>query len=184
MALAEIGEAMVSLGIVSSVDHAGGPLLDMLGSLLGIERLDARVSRVTATLTGVAGVAVPAGSRAKTDPGGAAFKTVSSVVLSPAGELIQIVTLIAGWESIVNASAAVVGRTRQADASYREERLQGPDGESRHRAVSGAQRGFGRSFSGGPHNPALQRAQLAVLEAPPIVSLQVIEQGLGFPGQG
>ena len=129
---------MVSLGIVSSVDHAGGPLLDMLGSLLGIERLDARVSRVTATLTGVAGVAVPAGSRAKTDPGGAALKTVSSVVLSPAGvdvemeaaeegpieapagELIQIVTLIAGWESIVNASAAVVGRTRQADASSRE----------------------------------------------------------------
>ena len=73
------------MGIVSSIDHAGGPLLDMLGSLLGIERLDARFSRVTATLTGVAGVNVPPGSRAKTDPGGAEFKTVSSVVLSPSG---------------------------------------------------------------------------------------------------
>ena len=39
----------------------------------------------------------------------------------------------------------------------------------------------GRTMERAPRlDPALQRAQLAALEAPPIVSLQMIEQGLGF----
>ena len=108
----------------------------MLGSNLDVARLDATRSRVTATVTGVAGTGVPAGSRAQTTAG-AAFETLDAVVLSPsgvdvdlqaveegpveaaAGTLTEIVTVINGWETITNASEAVVGRARQQDVDYR-----------------------------------------------------------------
>ena len=119
------------------VDHANGTQLAVLGSNLDVERLEATRSRVTATLTGVAGTGVAAGSRAQTTAG-AAFETLDAVVLSPsgvevdmqaveegpveaaAGTLTEIQTVINGWETITNASAAVVGRARQKDVDYRE----------------------------------------------------------------
>ena len=108
-----------------------------LGSLAGIDRVQATRSRVTATLTGVAGTGVPSGSRART-PAGALFESVGAVALSPsgvdveflailegpieaaAGTLTEIVTVIAGWETVTNAEAAALGRARQTDAEYRE----------------------------------------------------------------
>ena len=64
----EFGEAAVNTGNAVSVDHAVGTQLDALGSNLDVQRVQARRSMVTATLTGVTGTNVPAGSRAKTDP--------------------------------------------------------------------------------------------------------------------
>ena len=134
----EIGEAIIRAALFgSSVDHAEGTSLDALGSLLDIQRLTATRSRVTATLTGVAGVGVPAGSRAKTDPDGDEFQTLTDAVLSPsgvavemesveegpveadAGTLTRIVTVINGWETVTNSAAASVGINRQSDSDYR-----------------------------------------------------------------
>ena len=106
-------------------------------TLLRIIREQASRSRVTATLTGVSGTQIPAGSRARTTAG-AEFRTVASVNLSPApgveavfesvdegaiaaaaNTLTQIVTVIPGWETVANAESAVLGTDRQNDASYR-----------------------------------------------------------------
>ena len=61
-ALAEVGEEGARAALFgSSVDHAQGVFLDSHGSLLDIPRPIATRSRVTATLTGVAGTGVPGG---------------------------------------------------------------------------------------------------------------------------
>ena len=136
LALTEIGEGTVRAAQDgSSVDHAVGISLDAHGSLLDIRRRQATYSKVTATLTGESGTNVPAGSRARTEAG-AVFETLADVVLSsggvtvdmqavdkgavvaPAGTLVHIVTVIAGWETITNPADAVVGRPRQTDVEY------------------------------------------------------------------
>ena len=137
LALAEVGEAGVRAALFgSSVDHALGVHLDALGSLLDIRRRVATRSKVTATLNGVAGTGVPAGSRARTESG-AEFETLADVVLSsggvqvemqaidtgpvvaPAATLTKIITVIGGWETITNARAATPGVDRQSDDDYR-----------------------------------------------------------------
>ena len=133
---AEILEAIVEDSNANSVDHAGGVLLTQLGSLLDIPRLLSTHSRVTATLTGVSGTGVPAGSRARTAEG-AVFETLNAVVLSPSGvsvdmqavdpgpvvaeadSLNEIVTVIAGWESVTNSADAALGIQGQSDQDYR-----------------------------------------------------------------
>ena len=132
-----IGEALVRLGNATSVNDAVGTQLDTLGELLDILRQRPTRSRVTATVTGVAGTNLPAASRARTVDGDV-FRTVADVVLAPspgvsvemeaveegsvmaaAGALTQIVTVVAGWETITNAAAAVIGIPRQGDPEYR-----------------------------------------------------------------
>ena len=129
---AVIGEALVRLGNATSVNDAVGTQLDTLGELLDILRQRPTRSRVTATVTGVAGTNLPAASRARTADGDV-FRTVADVALAPspgvsvemeavdegavmaaAGTLTQIVTVVAGWETITNAAAAVIGIPRQA----------------------------------------------------------------------
>lgn len=135
--LTEVGEGGVRAALFgSSVDHAEGVYLDALGSNLDVRRRNAIDSRVTATLTGVAGTAVPTDSRAKTTAGDE-FLTLDDVILSPSGvtvemeavedgpieapigTLTEIVSVIPGWETITNTSAATVGRSRQPDEDYR-----------------------------------------------------------------
>ena len=147
---AVIGEALVKLGAATSVDDAVGTQLDALGSLVDILRQQATRSRVTATVTGVAGTGLLAGSRAKT-AAGAEFRTTAAVVLAPtpgvtvdmeavnegavealAGTITEIVTVIPGWETITNAAAAVQGVARQADPAYRT----GYRTRTAHRAVA------------------------------------------------
>ena len=133
---AEITEAIVEDVNANSVDHAGGVLLSQLGSLLGIEFVGATHSRVTATLTGVSGTGVPAGSRARTTAG-AQFETLAPALLSPsgvdvdmqsidegpitaqAGTLNEIVTVVPGWETITNDLDAAPGILGQTDQAYR-----------------------------------------------------------------
>ena len=134
---AEFGEAAVSAGNAMSVDHAVGTQLDALGSNVGVKRVLAQRSSVTATLTGVTGTNVPAGSRAKTSPDNDEFRTVEDVSLEASGvttemqavetgpveatigTLTEIVTVVPGWETVTNTEAAVVGRERQGDPEYR-----------------------------------------------------------------
>ena len=136
LTVTEIEEAIVGIVNGVSIDHAGGALLTSLAGLLDIRKFVATKSRVTATLTGVAGVGVPAGSRAKTAAGDE-FETLSAAVLSPsgvsvemeavesgpvaaaAGTLTQIITVIAGWETITNANAASIGINTQDDRTFR-----------------------------------------------------------------
>ena len=136
LGLTEVGEAVVADANSNDPDAVGGTVQDALYGLVDVARIEATHSRVTATLTGVAGTGVSSGSRAKTTAG-AEFETLSTVVLSPAGVTVEmqavdpgpvaaaagtltaIVTVIAGWETITNASDAVLGVARQTDDEYR-----------------------------------------------------------------
>ena len=136
LGLTEIGEALVTLGMANSVDHADGNHLRALASLLGIEPFPSSRSTVTATVTGVAGTVIPAGSRVRSADGPEFRTVVNAAILSPsgtidleaidigpvaaaAGSLTEIVTLVTGWETVTNAEAAVPGRAAQSDADFR-----------------------------------------------------------------
>ena len=137
LALTETGEAGARAAVYgSSVDHAVGVHLDAIGSVADVRRLQATRSRVVATLTGVGGITVPVGSRAKTTDGDEWETTEAAVllttgvdvvmqavdtgpVMAAAGTLTRIVTGIEGWESVTNAAAAVPGRVRQDDDAYK-----------------------------------------------------------------
>ena len=135
-ALTENDEAIVQFGSSMSVDIASGIQLDDLGSLLGVQRQAATRSTVALTLTGVAGTAVPAGSRAQTADG-VQWRTLADSVLTAggvaaaaeavrtgpvaaaAGAITSVVDRVPGWETVRNDAAAVVGRAEETDGVYR-----------------------------------------------------------------
>ena len=132
----DYGEALNSVRNAMTPDRAVGTELDDYGSVLNIDRRTATRSTVDATLTGVTGTAVPAGSRARTSDG-AEFATDVAATLSSSGvavpmtatkdgavaaavgTLTQIVTTVDGWEQVTNPAAATLGRDSETDASYR-----------------------------------------------------------------
>ena len=132
-----VGELLVGLGNATDPDTVIGLQQDVLYKLLSIQRQEATHSRVTATVTGVAGTGLNVGSRAKTALG-AEFRTIDTVTIAPApgvtvemesveagpvaaiaGTLIQIVTVVPGWETINNDESATLGQARQEDPIYR-----------------------------------------------------------------
>ncbi len=119
---------------------AGGVFLDAIAALTGLERTSATRTTVNATITGVSGAIIPAGSRAST--GDDEFELVSSVTIPPSGEIIgsfqsvefgaipcpagalnTIVDGVLGWETVENAEAGVLGKDREGDSPFRKKRL-------------------------------------------------------------
>lgn len=116
---------------------AAGSFLDAICALTGIQRIPATRSVVVATVTGIAGTEIPAGSQARTSDGdlfeavtaitigsgGSATGDFRSVEYGPipagAGELTTIVSGVLGWETVTNVSAAVLGSAEQSDLSLR-----------------------------------------------------------------
>lgn len=117
---------------------AGGVFLDDIMALMGVERIAATKSVISAVLlSGVAGTTIPAGTQAQSSAGDV-FESLSTVVIDvggtvtvdfasvvtgpvqcPENTLIQVVTNITGWETVINPNAAVVGATTQSDQSAR-----------------------------------------------------------------
>lgn len=108
---------------------ASGFGADFIASFTETKRRLATASRVYATLTGVAGTVVSAGSRAKdtnnniwilqsdvTIPNDGLFicETLGAVSLE-AGELDTIVDDVLGWETVLNSDGAEVGRNEESD---------------------------------------------------------------------
>lgn len=133
---ANIDEVAVHGANGLSLFRAVGLQLDDIGALFSNPRIQGEQSTVTATLTGQAGTIVQAGARART-PEGAVFAsdvqaiigatgtvevlfraTEEGQVQAAAGELTQIIDVIAGWTGITNAADAQLGRTREADLPY------------------------------------------------------------------
>ena len=137
LGFAEADEALVHLANGVSVWTAAGVQLDDLGSLMNVEREPETFSLVELTLTGTAGVTVPAGSRVRSADGLTAWATITDTViaaggtgafsralepgpvLAEAGTLTTIATAVPGWETVTNAAAAVPGLPTQKDAEYR-----------------------------------------------------------------
>ena len=111
--------------------------LSKLVLINGITRKEATYSTVEVTLTGLAGVTVPATSRIKTSDTGEEFTLYSNVVLTGgsdvglaaaanlgpvsalAGTLTEIATPIAGWSTVTNNLDATLGQAEETDAALR-----------------------------------------------------------------
>lgn len=125
---------------------AGGVFLDAVMALTNpFGRLPALQSVVFATINGVAGTVIPAGSIASETSSGDnnQFFTLNDVTIpdsgslpnvqfnsiaygpipSNTGTLTTIVTSVLGWETITNSSAAILGRLTQSDLDARLYRL-------------------------------------------------------------
>lgn len=122
---------------------SGGVFLDALMALTGADRA-AAVSTVVSgvTLTGVAGVTIPSGAQAQTGAGDVfalsaavtldstghgvgAFQAVQpGPVACDTGALSQIVTLVNGWETVVNGAGAqtTLGQLQASDYAGRRAR--------------------------------------------------------------
>lgn len=120
-------------------DLSGGVYLDALLALTGSFRISATPSLVYATVSGVAGTVIAAGSRAQETNNLAIFETTQQIVIPAAGviygvefqslidgaipclagSLTQIITDIEGWESVDNPENGNEGNAQQSDASAR-----------------------------------------------------------------
>lgn len=121
--------------------NATGQILDNIGLIRGVPRLQATFSRVTLTLTGVTGTVIPAGSEVEGggDPASPArwataealtlaagdnlleaVATERGSILAGVSEIDQIVTPIAGWATVTNATPAVPGNDLEQNAPYRQ----------------------------------------------------------------
>lgn len=136
--LAEADENVVSISNGLSVGRATGIQLDDLATLLHIERIPETFTQVECTLTGVAGTAIPFGSRVRKENGDE-FELLSTVnigaegsvvgnfqavdsgpVMALAGTVNTIVTLIAGLEAVSNAANQTrLGVLAENDNTYR-----------------------------------------------------------------
>lgn len=116
---------------------AGGIFLDAILALMGSQRTVLVYTRVSCTLTGVAGTIIPQGSQARDSVNGILFASIATVTLSPgspgmavvdfdclvAGSvtvaintLTQIVSNVLGWESVTNpAIQTLLGSETQSD---------------------------------------------------------------------
>lgn len=118
-----------------NLEYATGLFLDAIGSLFGVARIGKTKSRVSATLAGVAGTVITAGSIAKTTAGDEFYlvNTVTLPVISAdflsveygaipceVATLTNIVSSVVGWETITNsAEPNPFGNDDESDASYR-----------------------------------------------------------------
>ena len=126
------------LDVARSLDiiQAEGQQLDDLASLLGVVRHGATYSTVTGILSGTSGAVIPANSIAST-VNGDRFLLLSPVTLNNLGEgsgtfraekagavyvgrneLVNIVTVVSGWDSVTNDTAGSVGSDEETDSEF------------------------------------------------------------------
>lgn len=133
-------QSMAEVANQINPDIASGVFLDAIWSLTGGARTKATSTSVEATLTGVAGTVIPAGSQAKTNDENI-FSLVSDTLIPvsgsttatflsakkgaipcTAGALNTIVSQVLGWETINNTGAGTLGLETQSDIEAREQR--------------------------------------------------------------
>lgn len=120
-----------------NIDYATGQYLDGIGAFYGVSRLGTTQTRVLATVTGVEGTIIPAGSIAATTSGDrfycendteipASGSTTSYFLAEEYGEvpcgthaLSEIISQIVGWESVDNGASADIGENTESDLEYK-----------------------------------------------------------------
>lgn len=118
-------------------NKATGRDLDVLRKLTGATRSQGTPTTVTLFMTGVASTLIPEGSQVKT-PEGLIFTTDENLTLGTdgtgsvaatctvnganevaAGKVNQIVTVVGGWQTVTNRTAAMTGTDAESDAVFR-----------------------------------------------------------------
>lgn len=135
--LTEMDEVLADLAASLDIYQAKGQQLDNLISILAIPRKDEIKSNVNATMTGQPLAVIPSGSQAKLVTGelftlsedvtldGAGTNTGffeadnSGAINIPPNTLNQVVTPVAGWETVDNASQGATGELEEQDFAFR-----------------------------------------------------------------
>lgn len=117
---------------------SSGIMLDAWGANFDLTREAATSSSVTATITGIPGTTISAGSTAQTQNGDLfycennvtipASGTISTTFLSvekgeipcSVNRLTKIIDGTLGWETITNSTSAILGTNEQSDASFKQ----------------------------------------------------------------
>jgi uncharacterized phage protein gp47/JayE len=139
-ALAAVAETIEAVRNGCAPDGAVGTQLSRLARIIGITRKPAEFSTVTLTLSGTPSTVVTAGKLVVNDEdetavfqttadatiGGGGTVTVaarsssSGPIPGPAGHLTVIQTVVAGWTSVTNVSAAALGSLEETDPQLRQ----------------------------------------------------------------
>lgn len=118
---------------------ATGKFLDALASLYGLDRKISEPTVVNCKLTGLKGTVIPYGAIAQDSQGnqyrhsnasgakiadnGTVLTTFTAIEHGPlevaSGAVNKIVTTIAGWDSITNPTAGIIGRDEETDSELR-----------------------------------------------------------------
>ena len=119
------------------IGSAAGQQLDAIALWFGLTRKPAMRTSVTATLTGVAGTIVQAGSRARSEAGdeyelqedvtldangsadGIFLCTNTGPVPCPAGTLTSVASAVIGWNTVANPADGVTGTDIESDEALR-----------------------------------------------------------------
>lgn len=135
----EIIENNVFISNSINFNLAFGIILDAWGANFDLYRSSAKSSIVMATITGVAGTVISAGSQASTQAGDIFYLenqvtiptsgTINATFLSlekaaipcPVGSLTKIIDGTLGWETINNSTAAILGNSRESDESFKQQ---------------------------------------------------------------
>lgn len=135
----EIIENNVFISNSINFNLAFGIILDAWGANFDLYRSSAKSSIVMATITGVAGTVISAGSQASTQAGDIFYLenqvtiptsgTINATFLSlekaaipcPVGSLTKIIDGTLGWETINNSTAAILGNSREGDESFKQQ---------------------------------------------------------------
>jgi len=140
--LSSLQQTLALLANLINPNYAGGKYLDSHLSLFDMQRSLASSTTVDATITGVAGTFIPAGSVASTT-GGDRFVLVADVTIPVSGTIdtsfaseekgeivCQAGTLtsisdggVLGWETVNNIGDGVIGKAEQSDESARSDRI-------------------------------------------------------------
>ena len=130
---------IVFLANMVNPETATGKYLDALAALYGLDRKISEPTVVNCVLTGLKGTVIPYGAiaqdslgnqyrhsaanGAQIDDTGSVTTTFTAINHEPieviAGSVNRIVTTIAGWDSITNPTAGVIGRDEETDAELR-----------------------------------------------------------------
>ncbi len=138
-AIYDTGQACIAVYNAFSPQTAQGTGLSSIVAINGLTRGQPSFSTCTVTLTGTAGTAIANGivgddqnlntewalpASVTIGIGGTVTVTAMSAtagnVSAAAGTLTQILTPVAGWQSVTNASAAVVGMAAESDPALRQ----------------------------------------------------------------
>ena len=137
LSMSQSDDAHVVTANALDIFRAADSQLEGLFSLLAIYKDSATHTTVTATLAGVPATLILSGSRAKSDNGdlyalnddttlsgaGTADATMTAVESGPLevgiGELTQVVDVVPGWETVINAAAGSIGLDAETNSEYR-----------------------------------------------------------------
>ena len=139
--LAQVNAELLYLFSQLNPRTAEGVWQDALGYIYFLTRKTAQPTTVVVTCSGLQNTVIPVGAQMQDDdgvryecqseatiPAGGSVDVVfqaleAGPIECPAGTLSQIVTVIPGWDTAVNAAAGVVGRNRESQADFENRRF-------------------------------------------------------------